>query len=317
MIGLLNEGYDVRKFFVVSNSFHAELAYKFLNNLAINHSSIYSLLRAGELIPIFPNEKIEKLNLCYKGLGIIYNNSLHIHKEMKRRDFFVSNYLRVYETKNYEEARKEILLIANAEVKRTNINKVTLRINSLVSQGKGTEEIIESKNISDEAFLNWALPFKKKMSYLHRPILATFLKDRFGIKVLQKEYIQASKDSNAKFVLRSLTKENPLNINIDVFGVLIKKLIYQDKEKLENRLLESKIAASDQQAISLKVKNYADVIKLLDQVGANPNLPKPAKSYLEQKIVNMLLEIDQGIMEKARVVSRGEKYEMKKIDFYA
>jgi len=316
--GHIINGKKANNIFILSNSFRIDSPYKLLDNIHINETNIYSLLNMGKALPIFPNALLFKLNFSFTVLNFIYDHNPKLKKECKRKAYFLTHY-KSFLTDNFIDFSREFCdkhFVGLKKVKfnsaRKNIEKELRNYNAL---NKVFNVDLSKLNIND--IESHAEKFKSKFAYLQRPVVGIIDNDNDTINILQVNTIQRNKLAKAFFQLTDLHKTNPFDFNIDSFGIIIKKILYREKEKLENESLERDIALKDQQIIKLKIQNMASAMKVLSRITDNNDLPANRRELLDGHLFNILQEIDSGLVDKATIISRGKSIEIKEIDILA
>ncbi len=312
---LLEEGRSLSDLFILSNSFHTDLPYKYITDVK-NINSIYSLLNTVHLIPILPNPEIELYNISYNVSNREFDH-FKKSKDQKRKKYFIEFYNNLKKTDPIEflKSRPQILNnLFKTQIVKRNFNNLIENSISIYKTSLNDSKI-DINDLKDDDFKELIDSFRKKLSHLHRPVIGYYNSLESSFDIILSGLISNSNTSKHYFKLVDIHKTNPVSIQIDGFGEIFKKILNPEKIRLENILLEQQISIQEQDIITKKLDNIERALNLLDRIDV-PNTNERRRSIVENQIMELLDNIEDGLSNKALILSRNSKLQIQSIDTY-
>lgn len=315
----IEKGESIENIFVLNNSFLVDRGYKFLSDVSLRKKSIISLLNIGKIVSLVPNKTFSQINIAYDLLNLEYTflNEDDI-KRQKRTNYISDNLLKLIGDKfesNFAQKSEQLI----QKVRKKEKSRIEGKIKKIIN-GYRSIRYFNSGDINrldNETATHLTSEFRKRVAYLQRPVLGILTKEEKVI-IAARSLIQNVEDSKTYFIIRDLNKENPVTINIDLFGDILRDLLNPEKSKLEKELLESNIDLVKQQAIKIRLENIEKVLELHSKYyNAVQTGNKVIQSYMAVQLNFLLSELQNDMARKSVRVSRGADVEIQNINLLA
>lgn len=319
LLRMISTSESIANIFVLSESFLIDRPYKFLSKVFLTDKSLISLLNIGKIVPLIPNKLFAQINFSYDLLSLSHSLLEKQDSKVEKRSDYIFKQFNELIGNEFERKYKNKIEKIIASAKKKERTKVEGKINNLVKTYNSTSffNLNQIERIDNETVENLTKNFRKRVSYLQRPVLGILTKENQFI-IAATDLIQNKENSLSYFIIRDFYKENPVTINIDVFGDILEKILYPAKAKLEEELLQTDIDLQKQKVLKEKIENYGRVLELHEKFYSNlNNRTKGANSYLEVQLQTLLSEIQGDMAKKSIRVSRGEEAEIKSVDILA
>ncbi|TGL87992.1 hypothetical protein EHQ68_11175 [Leptospira congkakensis] len=319
LLRMISKSESIGSAFVLSESFLIDRPYKFLSKINLGEKSVVSLLNIGKIIPLIPNKLFSQLNFSYDLLSLDYSIQETIESKKEPRTSYISKNINQLIGDRFVEKYEEKISQILRTVKRKERSKIEKQLTQL-SKGYNSKRFIdfaEIEKLEKQTVQELTNNFRKRVSYLQRPVLG-ILTNKNQFIIAATDLIQNSEDSKSYFIIRDLSKENPVTINIDIFGDILHDLIFPTKQRLQEELLQTDIDYKKQLIIKQKLENIEKILELHSKYYSYiENNKKGEASYIETQLQFLLSEMQGDMARKSIRVSRGADIDIKSVNILA